>query len=331
MSKPRVGWLSATPDPELVEALGDRCEVVPVEATASAVTAAELDAWCVRVPGLTPPVLLTVRDASIPGLFLVDPEERRSWNRVIRKGVHDVCWLPAEPEEVRARMLGQLARLGAWTTVSSALCRELAHDMRGPLQALNFTVAALQQDGALDAAYQEDVDALLEATDVTDLMLDGIANLGRHARPVPAGTPALDLTEVVRKVTERRAFSGKVMLDGGEPLRVCMRADVLESAVEDVVRVAWIRAADGRRVRVQCFRFGNDAVVSTQSKAYDALLAHLPALLWRERPILLRRERVPMPLAGLAFAREAAQAAGGDLTVRREGQELHIEMRVPLA
>ena len=38
-----------------------------------------------------------------------------------------------------------------------------------------------------------------------------------------------------------------------------------------------------------------------------------------------------MPLAGLAFAREVAQASGGDLTVRREDQELHVEMRMPVA
>ena len=51
----------------------------------------------------------------------------------------------------------------------------------------------------------------------------------------------------------------------------------------------------------------------------------------RERPVLLRRDRVPMPLAGLAYAREVARALGGDVSVRREGQDLQIELRVPLA
>jgi len=47
--------------------------------------------------------------------------------------------------------------------------------------------------------------------------------------------------------------------------------------------------------------------------------------------VLLRRERVPVPLAGLAYARDVALASGGDLAVRSVNQELQIEVRLPLA
>ncbi|MCB9682821.1 MAG: HAMP domain-containing histidine kinase [Alphaproteobacteria bacterium] len=331
MSDPRIGWVAADAEPERLTALRERVEVVDVGHTGAAVAAAVVDGWCVLTPGLDPQVLQAIRDGETPALFLVDPAEARSWHRVLKKGVHDVAWLPAQDGELRARMLGLLARRGTWNHVSSSLCREIAHDLRGPLQALTFTVAALRNDGAVSDAFAEDVDALLEATDVADLMLDGVSNLGRTASPVTATDAAVDVTQLVRHAAERKAYGGRVTVESGEPLVVRAKPDAIRSAVEDVVRVTWIRAAGGRRVSVQCMRFGDEVVVTAQARAYDALLEHLPALMWRERPVLLRRDRVPLPLAGLAYAREVARACGGDLSARRQGQDLQVELRLPLA
>jgi hypothetical protein len=328
VTAPRFGLIAGDGHDLLVGALADRGEVVLVQP--EQVAHAEVDAWCVAVRGVPPPVLQAIRDGDVPALFLVDPIEARGWHRVLRKGVHDLAWTPTEPEEVRARMGGILARRASWNHVTSSLCRELAHDLRGPLQALHFTVAALQNDGAVADGFQEDVDALLEATDVAGLMLDGIGNLGRTASMLRDDTPTLDLTTVVRAAASRRAYGGKVTVDVGEPLPVRCAPDALKGAIEDVVRVAWSRAAGKRQVRVHCLRFGAEGVVTAEARAYDALLDHLPALLWRERPILLRRERVPMPLAGLAFALDVARKAGGDVTVTRHEQNLRVELRLPL-
>lgn len=330
MSTPRVGILVAGDAADAVAWVADRGEPVIVPATPAAVVAATVDLWLVDTVGMPPEVLQVVRDGDLPSLFLVARTEARSWTRVLRKGVHDVVWLPADADELRARLLGLLARRSAWNHVSSALVRELAHDLRGPLQALHLTVGALQNEGAVAEGYAEDVDALLEAADVAGLMLDGVANLGRHAVSAP-DAPLQDLTTVVRAAAARRAFGGRITVEAGESLHVRAVPDALASAVFDVLRVAWIRAAGKRNVSVQVVRFGGEAVLVAQAKAYDALLEHLPALLWRERPILLRRDRVPMPLAGLAYARDVARALGGDLSVRRDVQDMVIELRVPVA
>lgn len=331
MSAPRVGFVGGEALDDVVAAMGDRCEAVRLDPSPAGIASANVEAMCVVAGGVSPPVLQAVRDGHVPALFLAEHAAARSWLRVIRKGVHDVAWLPLDVDEVRARLLGMLARKGAWNQVTAALCREVAHDMRGPLQALSFTVAALQNDGAVADGFSEDVDALLEATDKADLMLNGVSNLGRHAVPVKDDAPILDLGQLVRKAGARKAFGDRIQVEGNEPLPVRADKSALSSAVEDVIRVAWIRSAGRQPVRVQCLRFGDEGVLTAQARAYDALLEHLPALLWRERPILLRRDRVPMPLAGLAYAREVARAVGGDLTVRRIDNELQVELRLPLA
>jgi hypothetical protein len=324
----RLGLLGG--DEPLAALLADRGEVVRVEPSAVAVSVAGVDAWVVHARDVPGPVLQVVRDGDVPALFLVEPADGRSWHRVLRKGLHDVAWCPVEPDEVRARLGGLLVRRSSWNHVTSSLCRELAHDLRGPLQALHFTVAALQNDGAVADGFQDDVDALLEATDVAGLMLDGVSNLGRQALAVTPETPVQDVTALVRAAASRRAYGGKVTVGVGEPMSVRCPPDALKAAVEDVLRVAWSRAAGKRHVRVQCLRFGSEGVVTAEARAYDALLEHLPALLVRERPVLLRRERVPMPLAGLAYAREVARATGGDLVVDRVDQNLRIELRLPV-
>ncbi len=327
MSLPRVGLVHAGTLEALVPELVDRVEAV--EVAPDALAGIEVAAWVVGTPGLAPEVVQRVRDGQVPTLFVVDRSELRAWARVLRKGVHDVAVFPLDVDEVRARLQGLIARQSGWTEVSGALSRELAHDLRGPLQALQLTVMALQSDGAVAAGFQEDVDALLEAVDLADLMLDGVANLGR--RPVARPEGSVDLVPVLRKIGARPAFGGKVSVSAGEALPVAVAADVLQAIVEDAVRVVWIRASGKREVSATALRLGQDAVLTVQGKAYAALLDHLPALLSRERPILLRRQRVPMPLAGLAYAQEVAVAAGGDVTVRRADADMVVELRLPLA
>lgn len=328
--RPTVGLVAAQDDGRVAAALGNRVDLVAVPLEPAEIAATRVAALVVVEEGLPAPVLQVVRDGDTPALVLAPASSARAWHRVLRKGVHDVVWLPADDAEIRARLLGIVARQGAWNRVTSSLCREIAHDLRSPLQALHFTVAALQHDDAVAPEFSEDVDALLEATDVAGLLLDGIGNLGRFAAHVPTDGAVGDLTAVVKKVASRRAFGGAVTVESGEPLPVKVPADALEGCVQDVLRVAWVRAAGRRQVRVSCMRFGDVGVVSTQSRGYDAFLAHADSLLWRERPVLLRRQRVPMPLAGLAYAREVATAVGGNLSASREGDELRLELRLPL-
>lgn len=326
-----MGLLTLEPLEGLEDVLGEGITLVPGAVTPAGVASTDVAAWIVHTPGLPPPVLQAARDSEVPAVFLVDRAEARGWLRTLRKGTHDVCWLPADLQEVRARTLGLLARRSSWSHVAGSLCRELAHDLRGPLQALAFTVEALRTDQAVAEGFEEDVDALLEASDKADLVLDGVANLGRRAREVGADAPTVEITQLLREAARRRAFGDAVVVDAGEALQVRGHADALGSALQDVLCVAWIRSAGRRQVRVSCLRFGDEGVVTVQARAYAALLDHHQALLSRERPILLRRERVPLPLAGLAYAREVAVSCGGALSVDRVDSDLRIEVRLPLA
>lgn len=327
MSLPVVGVVEREPT-GLVAALGDRVDARSVGP--DGVDGAVVDAWLVRVAGLDGALLSALREGDVPGVFVVDPADAKAWTRVLRRGVHDVAWDGADADEVRARLLGLLARRTGWNEVCSALSRETAHDLRGPLQALQLTVTALRADDAIGEAYREDVDALLDAVDLADLMLDGLAAQGRRAS-FEAAAIATDLSGIVRQVAARRAYGGKVAVRAGEALPVRGPADVLATAVSEVVRVVWSRAAGRREVQVQALRLGDAAVVVVQARAYDALLDHVDALTSREQPVLLRRARVPMPLAGLAFARDVARRLGGDVVAQRDGQELRVELRVPVA
>lgn len=328
---PPVGWLVDDADPALAEAVDARFRRVAVAPTPAAVATAEVEAWVVDAAVVEPPVLQVVRDGHVPAVFLVAPSAARSWHRVVRKGVHDVVWTPAGADELVARLRGLLARQRSWNEVSTALCREIAHDLRSPLQALNFTVAALENEGALGPEYAEDVEDLLAALDKAGLLLDGVSNQGRRALEVPDDTPAVDVAELARTLAARPAFAGAVTVEGREPLPVRGPPDMLRSAVQDVLRVAWERAANRQQVRVQGVRFGDMGVLTATARAYEPLLENLPALLFRERPVLLKRQRVPMPLGGLAYAREVARSLGGDVTVRREDRDVRVELQLPLA
>lgn len=312
----------------LVASLGDRVEARVV--APNGVEDAGVDVWLIRAANVDGARLSALREGEVPAVFVVDPADLKAWTRVLRRGVHDVAWEGADADEVRARVLGLLARRTGWNDVCSALARETAHDLRGPLQALQLTVDALQTGDAIGEAYVEDVDALLDAVDLADLMLDGLAAQGRRA-VFETAVVAIDLSGVVRQASARRAYGGRVTVRAGEALPVRAPADVLTTAVSEVVRVVWSRAAGRREVQVQALRLGGSAVVVAQARAYDALLDHVDALTSREQPVLLRRARVPMPLAGLAFARDVARRLGGDVLARRDGQELRVELRVPLA
>lgn len=321
----RIGWLGgALP---LARDLERRAVVLPVEA--DALDRVGVGLWVAHTPDLPPARLRQLRALDVPVLFLVAPEAAVSWHRVIGKGVHDVAWLPSSPAEVVGRARGLLTRREAWTLAAGRVCRELAHDVRSPLHAITLTAGSLRQELGDRPDLAEDLDAVLEAADVVDLLLDGARNLGRG----PDGsTGTADLLAVAQRVGRRSALRERVRVAPGPALPVPLSSTALEDLVADLVRVAWSRLAARSWADVVGRLQPGRAELAVHAPVYPRLLDHLPALFERGGAARARREGVPMPATGLAWARDTAVRHGGSLRAFGSAADvLTLELTLPLA
>ncbi len=336
----RIGLVAGEPaglmeDPEVFAAPLER---VAVEADSATLLSTRVDAWCVWTPGLAPDVVRAVFQHGAPALFLTTREEGAGLLRRMSRTVHDIAWLPADAEEIHARLRRQVNVALQWNELGSMVVREIAHDLRGPLQALTFVMQAMSKDG-LPESLSKDVEMLGRTVDICDVFATAISNIGHHPnQPWRAGKGAegvkeVELSAVIQGIVARPMFAGRITAEVGEIMHVRAQPSLLQRAMLDVIRVACHRIRSGRTARAQGFRSGDHIVFTVHAPAYPGMLAHAHKLTTRHDPIVTRRRHrnALMPFAGLAYASEAIRAMGGSLMPRRRDDELELEVRLPAA
>lgn len=292
-----------------------------------------VDGWIVVASGLPAHVLRALSQHGSPVLFLVDEETGPRMLRQVKKGLHDLAWLPSSTAEIDARVRGIMRRRHRWTGMTSMICREIAHDMRSPLQALNFLVQAMDRQDT-DNKLEADLEMLRRVVDTCEVLATSISNLGHHPlrkwAPVGEAPAEVELAQVLDSMAKGRFFRSRIDLQLGESLRVWCRPKLIQRALRDVLRVTYQRMPSSDRISVQGMSFGDEVVITVSAPVFPAFLEFLPQMASREAAVLLRRQRKPVPFAGLAYAQEAFIASGGTLAIRQnEDDHLEIEARLP--
>lgn len=217
-------------------------------------------------------------------------------------------------------------------TVLGRFSAQMAHDLRSPLAALLGAVQVL--DGIPDAAATKNAakdvatrKELLELAATQAKRISAIVDRYDRMGRVEPRTTRVRLDEVVRSVARAHALDeGAVQLDAEDPACECEAdRDLLESAVENVVRNAVEATKGGGEVRIEALRDAGAFVVrvTDTGEGMDARQ--------RERAFedFFTTKETGSGL-GLAFARRVMVAHGGDVALRSErGKGTVVELRLP--
>jgi signal transduction histidine kinase len=301
-----------------------------VEATAAVVSKTAVDAWLVGPTRHD--VVRAIGKHGAPALFLVEPDALARVLRQVSRNGHDVGVLPGSIAEFDARVEGMLRRRYQWNGLTSMLCREIAHDLRSPLQALNLLADEMTADSP---TFADDLDMLRRAAHSCKLLTTSISNLGHHPNRAwvePVGPETKDVGVVLADVAAGASFRGRIDLEIGEALPVTMPKRLLARTVEDILRITYQRMRQNERMRVLGISNGDEAVLIVTAPVYPAFLAHQHRVTSREAMVMLKRRKFPVPFTGLAFANECVASIGGKMKLREDDEgRLEIEVRMPLA
>lgn len=296
------------------------------EATRRDLEASTADVWVLEADQASEAVVKAMVDAQAAVLVVgVAAPDRRA--ALLAQGL-DAVGTDASEDEVVARVRGLLARRTWWSPTAGRVCRTAVHDLRGPLQGLRFTLAAMQ-GLEVDEDTAEDLAMLGDVADTLEVMLHGIYNLGRSLGEDTRGV--LDVAEVLGELEARPFFRERLDLAVDGPLRARGGAADLKVALLDVLRVAVQLAPSHRQIRVVGMMGARDVRVVVDVPVYRGLADHAGALVQRAAPVWMRGT-VRLPVAGLAFARDAVEAAQGRLEVEPVEEGLvRVTLLVPRA
>lgn len=223
-------------------------------------------------------------------------------------------------------------RLQQLVDAQRRLLHDVSHELRSPLARMQVAVGLARQDPArLDAALDR---VELEAARLDELV-GGLLTLARlEADTDSAPKVAVDLTELVAGVVddaryEARAADREVAFDGALEASVDGWPEALQRAIENVVRNAVKFTAPGSVVEV-AVRAGRPgfALVSVADRGPGVDDAGLAVMFEPFRRV--GGGEAPGFGLGLAIARRAARAHGGDITARRrDGGGLVVEIELP--
>jgi signal transduction histidine kinase len=214
--------------------------------------------------------------------------------------------------ETRER-LQRLAALGRFAA-------QMTHDLKGPLAAL---LGAVQVIEGLETRDAKTVEFLKLVSDQAKRVASIVDRYDRMARVEPRPT-LVRINEVARAVARaHRLPDAALRLDPSDPEREADR-ELLESALENVVRNALEATANGGEVRIETTKQGVLRVVDG-GVGMDA----------RERERAFEdffTTKATGSGLGLAFARRVLDAHGGDVVLESErGSATTVELRLPAA
>ena len=153
-------------------------------------------------------------------------------------------------------------RIEALVAGQRRLLGDVSHELRSPLARLTVAAGLARREASADAG--EYFDRINKEAARLDRLIEQLLTLARIESGVDDELRGIiDLTEVVQEVVgdgdfEARAAGKRVTLIAADPVRLNGRADLLRSAVENVVRNAIRYTPPGSNVDVELRRNGRE-------------------------------------------------------------------------
>ncbi len=228
------------------------------------------------------------------------------------------------------------ARLEHQVEAQKQLLRDVSHELRSPLARL-VVALELARARAGDGARGHLDRVELEAGRLDELIGRLLALVRLEAAEHGAEAAPLDLAALVRDVAadadfEARADGRSVMAETPDVLPYHGVAELLRSALENVVRNAVRFTHRGTTVEVRLVTDGASAVVTVADRGPGVSADALGSIFEPFSRVEDARERGAGGAGlGLAIAARAVRLHGGSITARnREGGGLVVEIRVPV-
>lgn len=228
------------------------------------------------------------------------------------------------------------ARLGRLVGAQRQLLRDVSHELRSPL-ARQMVALELARTRAGDEA-REHLDRVEREAGRLDELIGRLLTLSRLEVGEGMGeTATFDLVEAVRGVVadadfEARAEGRSVTCDGPSELALIGAAELVRSAVENVVRNAVRFTPEDSTVEVGVRAAVDTAVVTVADRGPGVPDEALDKIFEPFARVEDARERGAGGAGlGLAIADRAVRLHGGSISARnRKGGGLEIELRLPL-
>lgn len=231
------------------------------------------------------------------------------------------------------RMTEQLQHL---TEARTRLFHDLSHELRSPLGRMRAAMGLLRQDPSESGAMVERIDREIER-------LDGLVNELLTLHRLEAGAShqrndEIDLIELLRDIAEDAGFEAasagrrlSLQADGGFVAQV--DGELLYRAFENVIRNAIKFTAPDTAVEVSASVVTDDAGRRLKVSVADRGPGASDALLQAMFDPFVRGDNGTQGVGhglGLAIARRAVRAHGGDIAARRrEGGGLVVDIVLP--
>lgn len=229
------------------------------------------------------------------------------------------------------------ARLGRLVGAQRQLLRDVSHELRSPLARQMVALELARQRAGEDA--RDPLDRVEREAGRLEELIGRLLTLSRLEAGEGVGEPErFDLAEVVRGVAadadfEARAGGRAVTCQAPPSLELRGTAELVRSAVENVVRNAVRFTAEGSSVEVGVGTAAGSAVVTVADRGPGVPEEALERIFEPFARVEAARERGAGGAGlGLAIADRAVRLHGGTVAARnRDGGGLEIELRLPLA
>jgi two-component system sensor histidine kinase CpxA len=212
------------------------------------------------------------------------------------------------------------------------LLRNASHELRSPLARIQV---ALELARRQPDAVNEQLDRIGREAEQMEALTAQMLNLARAQSEQASAAADVELGDVLRRIVEDAAFEGapqqrRVTLDAPDAsLVVRGHAELLASAVENVVRNALRFTPDGGGVAVALAREGADAIVRVADGG-PGIPEHLMAHIFE--PFFQGQSQAGTAGVGLAVSKQVVDLHGGTMRARNRAEGgLEVEIRVPLA
>lgn len=210
------------------------------------------------------------------------------------------------------------ARLEALVHSQTRMLSDISHELRSPLARLHVALALARRKAGADADV--DLDRIeVEAERMNDLIGRLLALARAESSTGRDAMGPVDVGDVVTRVADDARYEAQqqrkdVRLEATEPVVVAGDAQVLASAVDNVVRNAVRHTAADSSVEITVERRGDDAVVRVRDHGPGVPPAELERIFSPFHRVEPGRQRGSGGVGlGLAIARRAVAVHGGSI------------------